>query len=132
MRYTRPREHLFIYLTIIVQDLKKCNSKLGKKVSKTHLYSLMERDQPKQMQFFIRPGKGKFAFLCKLCHINAVCGHTADLLLRECTGLSLNLLAGIAQRAAAVAKAETIHSRRSSDLCLKQQPVCLLKISLND
>ena len=70
----------------------------------------MERNQPEQMQFFIRPGKGKLAFLCKLCHINAVCGHTADLLLRECTRLVFYLFTRIAQRATAIAKAETIHT----------------------
>ena len=43
-------------------------------------------------------------------HFHAVCGHTADLLLREGTRLAFYLFTRIAQRATAIAKAETIHA----------------------
>lgn len=58
MRYTRPREHLFIYWIIIVQDCKKCNSEFRILVYKQRLFFLMEGNQAKQMHFVIGPGKG--------------------------------------------------------------------------
>ena len=70
----------------------------------------MECNQAEQMQSFIGPSKGQIAFARQFSNINTVCRHTADLLFRESTGLSLCLLTGVTQRASTVTQAKARHA----------------------
>lgn len=67
-----------------------------------------ERKHTKQKQFFRYPGKFQTALFSKLCYINAVSGHTADLGMR--TEPILCSPAGITQRTSAIPQTKALQT----------------------
>ena len=69
---------------------------------------LRKNKHTEKEQLFRNPSEVQTAFFCQFGHIDAVGGHTADLLLRMGAWLIRDPFAGVAQGATAIAQTEPL------------------------